>query len=79
MKLPVNFSPYHTADVDTAWFARSGIPALTFISHNDEGLPTYIHRPEDTIDKVHWKTVDQAIDVAYHICTLLIQQESYAE
>ncbi|MCB0855186.1 MAG: M28 family peptidase, partial [Bacteroidetes bacterium] len=38
-KSPVRFQPYHTADVDTAWFARGGIQALTFISHNEEGLP----------------------------------------
>ncbi len=74
--IAANFGRYNTADVDTACFVRAGIPSLSFISHNSAGIPAYIHRPEDTMDKIHWSTLEQAIDLAGAICDYLIKQHT---
>lgn len=75
---PINFAKYETADVDTVWFARGGIPAITLISYDDEGLPAYIHRPEDTMDKIHWNSVECAAAFALDLCETLIDKHPNA-
>ncbi len=68
----VRFKPYRTADVDTVSFARAGIPCLSFISENDDGLPAHIHRPEDVVNNLHWETIDHAVDLAKAICDNIV-------
>lgn len=58
--IDVHFTEYRTADVDTAWFARKSIPSLSIISHNSDGVPSGIHRPEDQLENINWSTVEDA-------------------
>lgn len=59
---------WHTADFDTAWFARGGVPCLTLAALDENGLMPRIHRPEDTLDHVDTTPMLQAIDFAEAIC-----------
>ena len=70
------FKPFETgSELDTVWLARAGAAVISFCSTDNEGLPAHIHRPEDTIDKIHWSSVNQAIDFAKHICDYLLTNQ----
>jgi Peptidase family M28 len=55
---------WHTADFDTAWFARAGVPCLTLAALDTDGTMPNIHRPEDTLDHVDTQPMLQAIELA---------------
>lgn len=58
---------WHTADFDSVWFQRAGIPCLTLAALDQNGQMPRIHRPEDTLDKVDFSPMEQAIDLAEKI------------
>lgn len=58
---------WHTADFDSAWFARAGVPCLTLAALDANGLMPHIHRPQDTLDHVDTRPMLQAIDLAESI------------
>jgi hypothetical protein len=55
---------WHTADFDSVWFARAGIPSVTISSQDAQGLIPFLHRPDDTIENVDANVVLSAIDFA---------------
>lgn len=59
--------PFRTTNVDSAPFARHGIPCLTLTSVDKTGLPTYIHRPEDTLSNVNRNAVQLTVDYTIEI------------
>jgi hypothetical protein len=59
--------PFRTTNVDSAPFARHGIPCLTLTSVDNTGLPTYIHRPEDTMSNVNMDSVQLTVDYTIEI------------
>jgi hypothetical protein len=59
--------PFRTTNVDSAPFARHGIPCLTITSVDNTGLPTYIHRPEDTMSNVNMESVQLTVDYTIEI------------
>jgi Iap family predicted aminopeptidase len=59
--------PFRTTNVDSAPFARHGIPCLTLTSVDNTGLPTYIHRPEDTLSNVNMDAVQLTVDYTIEI------------
>jgi Peptidase family M28 len=59
--------PFRTTNVDSAPFARHGIPCLTITSVDNTGLPTYIHRPEDTMSNVNLDSVQLTVDYTIEI------------
>ncbi|WP_428654645.1 M20/M25/M40 family metallo-hydrolase [Runella sp.] len=60
----VNTGSWHTADFDSAWFVRDGIPCVTLSALDENGLMPHIHRPEDTLDHVDTQPMLLAIDLA---------------
>jgi len=62
---------WHTADFDSAWFARAGIPCLTLACLDERGAMPGIHRPEDTLDSVSAKGVEDAVALAGGIISSL--------
>jgi Zn-dependent M28 family amino/carboxypeptidase len=60
----VQATAHRVADFDSVWFARAGIAALTLGAYDENGLMPYIHRPEDTLDKVDVAVVQSAVDFA---------------
>ncbi len=55
---------WHTADFDSVWFARVGIPSMTLSAQDEHGRIPNLHRPGDTIDNVDENVVLCAIDFA---------------
>ena len=55
---------WHTADFDSIWFAREGIPSLTLSAQDEQKQIPFLHRPDDTIDNVDANVVLCAIDFA---------------
>jgi len=58
---------WHTADFDSAWFARAGVHCVTLSALDSEGCMPNIHRPEDTLDHVDTHPMLQAVDFAVAI------------
>lgn len=67
----VTAESWHTADFDSAWFVRAGIPCVTLAALDKNGLMPNIHRPEDTLDHVDTRPMLQAIDFAVAIALKL--------
>ena len=55
---------WHTADFDSVWFNRGGVPALTLAALDENGLMPNIHRETDTLDTVDFKPMHDAIALA---------------
>jgi len=55
---------WHTGDVDSAWFARAGIPSLTLLAQDEQGLIPHLHRPGDTLEHVDPDLPRHAVDFA---------------
>lgn len=62
---------WHTADFDSAWFVRAGIPCVTLSALDENGLMPHIHRPEDTLDHVDTQPMLLAIDLAKAVALVL--------
>jgi Zn-dependent M28 family amino/carboxypeptidase len=67
----VTAGSWHTADFDSAWFVRAGIPCITLAALDENGLMPNIHRPEDTLDHADTRPMLQAIDFAVAIALKL--------
>lgn len=63
----VSTGSWHTADFDSVWFQRIGMPCLTLAALDQNGQMPRIHRPEDTLDKIDFRPMEQAIDLAEKI------------
>ena len=63
----VSTGSWHTADFDSVWFQRVGMPCLTLAALDQNGQMPRIHRPEDTLEKVDFRPMEQAIDLAEKI------------
>lgn len=55
---------WHTADFDSVWFQRAGIPSVTLAALDKNGRMPNIHRPTDTIENVDFKPMNDAIELA---------------
>lgn len=62
---------WHTADFDSVWFQRAGMPCVTLAALDANGRMPNIHRPTDTLDNVDFKPMFDAIDLAEKIADLL--------
>jgi Iap family predicted aminopeptidase len=60
----VQTGSWHTADFDSVWFARGGVPCVTLAALDQNGLMPRIHRLEDILDNVDTTPMLQAIDFA---------------
>ncbi|WP_394991465.1 M28 family metallopeptidase [Emticicia sp.] len=58
---------WHTADFDSIWFQRAGIPSLTLAALDKNGRMPNIHRPTDTLSNVNFKPMEKAISLAEKI------------
>lgn len=67
---------WHTADFDSAWFVRAGIPCVTLSALDENGLMPHIHRPEDTLDHIDTQPMLLAIDLAKAVA-LALDKKSY--
>ena len=63
----VSSGAWHTADFDSVWFQRVGIPSLTLAALDKNGRMPNIHRPTDTLANVDFKPMEQAIILAEKI------------
>jgi Peptidase family M28 len=63
----VKTGSWHTADFDSVWFARGGVPCITLAALDDNGLMPRIHRPDDIFDNVDTSPMFQAVDFAESI------------
>lgn len=55
---------WHTADFDSVWFQRAGIPSVTLSALDKNGRMPNIHRPTDTLENVDFKPMNDAIKLA---------------
>ncbi len=55
---------WHTADFDSVWFVRTGLPTLTLCALDADGTMPRIHRPDDTIDLVDEQPMQTAVELA---------------
>lgn len=60
----VETGSWHTADFDSAWFVRGGVPSMTLAALDSEGLMPRIHRTEDTLEHVDLAPMQEAILLA---------------
>lgn len=60
---------WHTADFDSAWFLRAGLPTLALCALDTDGTMPRIHRPADTLDAVDEMPMHTAIDFAERVVT----------
>jgi Peptidase family M28 len=57
----VKTGAWHTADFDSVWFQRAGIPSLTLAALDKNGRMPNIHRPTDILANVDFKPMEKAI------------------
>jgi hypothetical protein len=55
---------WHTADFDSAWFVRAGVPTLALCALAPDGTMPRIHRPDDVLAAVEETPMRTAIDFA---------------
>ncbi|AFK03910.1 peptidase M28 [Emticicia oligotrophica DSM 17448] len=60
----VKTGAWHTADFDSVWFQRAGIPSVTLAALNKNGRMPNIHRPTDILANVDFKPMEKAIMLA---------------
>ena len=63
----VTTGAWHTADFDSVWFQRAGIPSVTLAALDKYGRMPHIHRPKDILDNVDFSPMNQAIMLAEEI------------
>ncbi|MCU0324075.1 MAG: M20/M25/M40 family metallo-hydrolase [Spirosomaceae bacterium] len=62
---------WHTADFDSVWFLRAGVPCVTLAALDTNGRMPNIHRPTDTFENVDFKPMNDAIQLAEQIALKL--------
>jgi len=67
----VTTGAWHTADFDSVWFQRAGMPCVTLAALDTDGRMPNIHRPTDTIENVDFKPMNDAIELAEQIALKL--------
>ncbi|WP_375445839.1 M28 family metallopeptidase [uncultured Fibrella sp.] len=55
---------WHTADFDSVWFVRAGLPVLALCALDTDGTMPRIHRPEDVPELVDEQPMYAAVDLA---------------
>ncbi|GAB2640546.1 hypothetical protein GCM10027035_38020 [Emticicia sediminis] len=60
----VKTGAWHTADFDSVWFQRAGIPSVTLAALDKNGRMPNIHRPTDILANVDFKPMEKAIILA---------------
>lgn len=60
----VKTGAWHTADFDSVWFQRAGIPSVTLAALDKNGRMPNIHRPTDILHNVDLKPMEKAIILA---------------
>ncbi|MDZ7935183.1 MAG: M20/M25/M40 family metallo-hydrolase [Emticicia sp.] len=60
----VKTGAWHTADFDSIWFQRAGIPSVTLAALDKNGRMPNIHRPTDILVNVDFKPMEKAIILA---------------
>jgi Zn-dependent M28 family amino/carboxypeptidase len=60
----VKTGAWHTADFDSVWFQRAGIPSVTVAALDKNGRMPNIHRPTDILANVDYKPMEKAIILA---------------
>lgn len=55
---------WHTADFDSVWFVRQGIPVMTLTAINSQGKMPNVHRPEDQLLVTELSAIPIAVDFA---------------
>ncbi|WP_229375825.1 M28 family metallopeptidase [Fibrella aquatilis] len=55
---------WHTADFDSVWFVRAGIPTLALCALAPDGTMPRIHRPDDILAAVDETPMHDAVDLA---------------
>ncbi|GAB3510269.1 M28 family metallopeptidase [Emticicia fontis] len=63
----VTTGAWHTADFDSVWFQRAGIPAVTLAALDSNGRMPNIHRPTDILSNVDFVPMEKAIILAEKI------------
>jgi Peptidase family M28 len=63
----VSTGAWHTADFDSVWFQRAGIPSVTLAALDKNGRMPNIHRPTDTFSNVDFTPMEKAIILAEKI------------
>lgn len=63
----VTTGAWHTADFDSVWFQRAGIPAVTLAALDGNGRMPNIHRPTDILLNVDFVPMGKAIILAEKI------------
>lgn len=63
----VSTGAWHTADFDSVWFQRAGIPSLTLAALDTNGRMPNIHRPTDILSNVDFLPMEKAIILAEKI------------
>lgn len=63
----VTTGAWHTADFDSVWFQRAGIPAVTLAALDANGRMPNIHRPTDILSNVDFVPMEKAIILAEKI------------
>lgn len=58
---------WHTADFDSVWFQRAGIPSVTLAALDGNGRMPNIHRPTDILSNVDFVPMEKAIILAEKI------------
>ncbi|MFN8356825.1 MAG: M28 family peptidase [Spirosomataceae bacterium] len=60
----VTTGSWHTADFDSVWFQRAGIPSVTLAALDQNGKMPRIHRPEDVLEWVDFSPMELSIELA---------------
>jgi Zn-dependent M28 family amino/carboxypeptidase len=60
----VSTGAWHTADFDSVWFQRAGIPSFTLAALDKNGRMPNIHRPTDILTNVDFTPMEKAIILA---------------
>lgn len=63
----VTTGAWHTADFDSVWFQRAGIPAVTLAALDANGRMPNIHRPTDILANVDFLPMEKAVILAEKI------------
>ena len=63
----VTTGAWHTADFDSVWFQRAGIPAVTLAALDANGRMPNIHRPTDVLANVDFLPMEKAVILAEKI------------
>ena len=60
----VTTGAWHTADFDSVWFNRGGVPTLTLAALDENGRMPNIHRETDVLTNVDFKPMHDAVALA---------------